>query len=106
MRDGDDRGFENVRVRHGEVLDLDRGNPLAAGLDHVLHPVGQLHVTVRIDRADIAGSEPSVLVNDLAALALEIAGNHPVAAHLSSPTETPSCGRSRPSPPTILSSTP
>jgi hypothetical protein len=60
-------------VRHGEVLDLDRGDPLAARLDDILQPISELDVAVRVDGADIAGSEPSIFVNDLAALALEIA---------------------------------
>ena len=60
MLDGDHRGLEHVGVRHGEVLDLDRGNPFAAGLDDVLQPVGELHVAVGVDRADVAGAEPAV----------------------------------------------
>ncbi len=58
MRDCDDRGFKNVRMRHREVLDLDGGNPLAARLDDVLEAIRELDVAVRIDGADIARSEP------------------------------------------------
>jgi hypothetical protein len=82
MFDRDDRGLEHVGMRHGEVLDLDRRNPLAAGLDDVLQPVGELHVTIGINRPNVARAEPAVLVYDLAALALEIARDHPVSAHL------------------------
>ena len=82
VRDRDDGGFEDVGVGHRKVLDLDRGDPLAAGLDHVLRTVGQLHESVRVDRADVARAEPSVFVDDLTALAFEVARDDPVAAHL------------------------
>src|SRR5579864_5346062 len=89
MLDRDDRGLEHVGVRHGEVLDLDRGNPLAARLDDVLQPVGELLVAVGIDRSDVAGAKPAVLVDCAGALALEIARNHPVAPHLQFPDRNP-----------------
>src|SRR6185437_13003497 len=85
MLDCDDRGLEHVGMRHGEVLDVDRGNPLAAGLDDVLQPVGELDEAVRVDRAHVARAEPAVLVDRSRALALEIAGNHPVSPHLQFP---------------------
>ena len=37
---GDHRRLGHVRVRHQRVLELDRGDPLAAGLDDVLGAVG------------------------------------------------------------------
>src|SRR3984957_3710927 len=81
MVDRNDRSLEHVWMRHGEVFDLDRGNPLAARLDDVLQPVGELYVTIGINRPDVARAEPAVLVYDLTALALEIARDHPVSAH-------------------------
>src|SRR5580693_7318915 len=82
MFDRDDRSLEHVGMRHGEILDLDRGNPLAARLDDVLEPVGELHVTVGVNRPDVARAEPAALVDDLSTLALEIACDHAVSAHL------------------------
>jgi hypothetical protein len=41
-----------------------------------------LHVAIGIDGRHVAGAEPAVVVDDLAAFALEIAGDHPVAPHL------------------------
>ena len=38
----DDRSFEHFRVPHHRVLELDRRDPLAAGLDDVLGAVGDL----------------------------------------------------------------
>ena len=73
MLDRDDSGLEHLGVRHGEVLDLDRGNPLAAGLDDILQPVGKLDVTIGINRANVTRAKPAILVYDLATLALEIA---------------------------------
>ena len=73
MRDGDDGRLEHVGMRDHQILDLDRGDPFAAGLDDVLQAVRQLHITIGIDGRDVAGAEPAVVVDDLAALALEIA---------------------------------
>ena len=47
MRDADDRGLGDQRVAHGRVLQGDGGDPFAAGLDHVLGAVGDLHVAIR-----------------------------------------------------------
>src|SRR5438132_4507305 len=57
----DHRRLEHRRVRHQCVLQLDRGDPLAAGLDDVLRAVGELEVPVFVDGPDVAGAEPSVL---------------------------------------------
>ncbi len=43
------------------VLQLDRGDPLPAGLDHVLGPVGDLEVAAVVDGADVAGAQPAVV---------------------------------------------
>src|SRR3984957_7315503 len=81
MLDRDDSGLEHVGVRHGEVLDLDRGNPFAAGLDDILQPVRKLDVTIGINRPDVPRTEPAVLVYGLTALAFEIARNDPISPH-------------------------
>ena len=54
------RRLQHRRVRHQVVLQLDRGDPLAAGLDDVLGAVGQGQETVRGERADVAGAQPAV----------------------------------------------
>ena len=43
-----------------DVLQRDRADPFAAGLDHVLRAVGDLHEAVGIDGRDVAGGEPAV----------------------------------------------
>ena len=42
------------------LLDLDRGDVLAAGDDHVLAAVAQLDVPVGVQHAEVAGAEPAV----------------------------------------------
>src|SRR3546814_7438543 len=56
----------------GGVFEVDRRDPFAARLDHVFRSVGDLHVAVGIECGDVAGGEPAVVVEHLAALALEI----------------------------------
>jgi hypothetical protein len=46
VRHADHRRLQHRRVAHGEVLQFDRADPFAAGLDHVLAAVGQLDVAV------------------------------------------------------------
>ncbi len=81
MRDADHRGLRHIRVADGEVLEVDGGDPLAAGLDHVLGAVGDLHVAERIDGGDVARVEEALLVEDLLALAAEIGLGHGGPAH-------------------------
>jgi hypothetical protein len=57
---GDARGHRHRRVGHRDVLDVDRADPLAPALDHVLGPVGDVHETVRVDGGHIPGGEPAV----------------------------------------------
>ncbi len=51
--------------------ELDRGDPLAARLDHVLGAVGDLHVAVRIDRGDIARVEIALRVEHVGPVSLK-----------------------------------
>src|ERR1700694_2116522 len=77
MLDADPRGLGPRGRPYGDVFPVDRADPLAAGLDHVLRAVGYLHVTVGIDGSDVAGGEPAravrVLPQRVAAFAPEIA---------------------------------
>ena len=45
------------RVLGDDVFELERGHPLAAGLDHVLQTVGHLQAAGRVDGPDVAGME-------------------------------------------------
>src|SRR5262249_13650359 len=66
---------------HRCVLEIDRADPFAARLDHVLRAVGDHHRAVLLDLADIAGGEP-VLVEELAlAVAFHVALHDPRPAH-------------------------
>src|SRR6266699_73535 len=48
-------------MRHQRVLELDRRDPLAAGLDHVLRPILDLDVSLWIERDDVTRLEPTVV---------------------------------------------
>src|SRR5206468_2981198 len=60
VRDRDDRGLRDRGVAHERVLERDRADPLAAGLDEVLGAVLDLDVAARVDGDDVAGAEPAV----------------------------------------------
>ena len=57
MMDADHGGFRHRGMADREVFQIDRRNPFAAGLDHVLGAIGDPHVAVRIDGGDVAGVE-------------------------------------------------
>ena len=59
--DADDRRLDDLRVRHEVALELDRRDPLAARLDDVLGPVGDLDVAPLVEGADVAGAQPAVV---------------------------------------------
>src|SRR5690349_15769278 len=46
MRNADHRGLRYFRMTDREILKVDRGNPFASRLDHVLGAVGDLHVAI------------------------------------------------------------
>ena len=64
MLDADHGGFRHLGVADREILQVDRGDPLAARLDDVLGAVGDLHVAVAVDGGDVAGVEEAVVVED------------------------------------------
>src|SRR4051794_41575114 len=68
-------------MSHYLVFEVDRGDPLAAGLDDVLRAVGDLGVTAFVHRADVAGAQPAV-VEALGRGILIIRCGDPRAAHL------------------------
>src|SRR5581483_8966285 len=53
--------LDDQRVAHEVVLELDGRDPLAARLDDVLGPVGDLDVAALVERPDVAGAQPSVV---------------------------------------------
>src|SRR6266849_5041506 len=59
--DGDHRALEYLGMRHQGILDLHRGNPFAAGFDHVLGAIGDLDETAIIDRAHVTGAQPPLV---------------------------------------------
>src|SRR4051812_29955766 len=59
--DADDRRLLDLGVGHDLVLELHRGDPLAAGLHDVLRAVHELDVALAGDRRHVAGAQPPVL---------------------------------------------
>jgi hypothetical protein len=48
------------------ILERDRADPLTARAHHVLGPVGDVHVALRVDGRDVAGREPALAVERFA----------------------------------------
>src|SRR6185312_1625496 len=73
----------DIGMAHRRVLDVDRADPFAAGLDDVLAAVDDLHIALLVDRRDVAGAEPALVVEGRRArrLIVEIAADDPRAAH-------------------------
>ena len=71
------------RVAHQHVLHLGGIDVLAPGHDHVLDPVVDVEVAVGVEVADVAGTEPPVLVDRLARRlrVVPVALHHLLAAH-------------------------
>jgi hypothetical protein len=59
-------------MRHQGVLQLDRADPLTAGLDDILAAVGDLDETVEQRRGHIAGAQPAV--HELLRVVVEVVG--------------------------------
>ena len=97
--DADDRRLDDVGVAHQGVLEVDRGDPLAAGLDDVLGPVGERDVAQRVEGADVAGAQPAVveLLGHLAGRRGRSSWRSPTARapRARRPTRRPRGGRSR-----------
>ncbi len=55
----DDADFLHGRVAQQHALDLDRRDVLAAADDHVLDPIANLDVAVRVDDRGVAAVEPA-----------------------------------------------
>ncbi|MNS59981.1 hypothetical protein D3C72_929560 [compost metagenome] len=60
MRNTDDGRLRDQRMGRYRVLDLDRGDPLAARLDDVLDAVGDQQIPAAVNGCHIAGIEPYV----------------------------------------------
>ena len=77
MGNADDSGFLHARMRERSVLEINRADPLASGLDHVLGSIGKLNEAVGMDLRDISRREPSFRVTRLGALRPVIARRDP-----------------------------
>src|SRR5690348_14988370 len=47
-------GLGHIGMSDGDIFELDRADPFAARLDHVLRPIGDLQIAVGVERADVA----------------------------------------------------
>src|SRR3954454_1315238 len=66
MIDPDDGRFRDSGMPHRQIFQVDRRNPLTAGLDHILGTVRDPHVSVAVDGGDVAGVEIAFLIEDVA----------------------------------------
>ena len=90
MRDTDHGRAGHALGANRDILDLDRGNPFAAGFDHVLSAVGDLHVAEFVERSHIAGVEKTVWLEAIAVIVaragvFEIGPRHGGATHHQAP---------------------
>src|SRR3546814_10811202 len=69
--DADRRRLLHPRRADRGVFELDRADPFAARLDHILRAVGDLHHAVGVQHRDVAGVEPALTVRGLG-IGLEI----------------------------------
>src|ERR1041385_852839 len=60
MCHGNHPGFAHRRMAHQRVLQINRADPLAAGLYQVLAAIHQLDAAIRIDRGNVPSAEPAV----------------------------------------------
>src|SRR5262245_46457182 len=81
MLHADHRCFRHFGMADGEVLEVDRGNPLAARFDHVLGAVVDLHMAVAVDGGDVTGVEETLLVEERVIL-LKVGPGHAWSAYL------------------------
>ena len=77
MSHRDHGGLRDRRVAHQTVLERDRTDPLATGLDEILRSILNLHRAALVDRRDVAGLEPAVGREPIGAIILEVTGCHP-----------------------------
>lgn len=63
-----------------DVFEINAAYPFAAGFDHILAAICDLHVTLAIDHSHVTGREPSIL-QYLATLVLEISFDDPGSSH-------------------------
>src|SRR3546814_1941461 len=66
-------------MRHRNIFKLDRTDPFATGLDHVLAAIRDLQKAVTVEMRNVAGREPAILQRVV--VMTEIAIDHPVAAY-------------------------
>src|SRR5262249_40088894 len=57
--DADYRDFRYAAMLRDDILELERGNPLAAGFDDVLDAIGDLNIAVGTDVSDVVGVQIS-----------------------------------------------
>ena len=79
---GDHRGLGDGAVSHQLVLEVDRGDPFATGLDEILGPIADAHASALVDADDVAGAEPAVVGELVGARPAVVGGGDPGAADL------------------------
>jgi hypothetical protein len=62
MRDADDSGFSDSRMTHEHFFHLGREHVESRHDDQILGSIEQIEIAVSVDRCDVAGVEPTVVV--------------------------------------------
>ncbi len=57
--------FGDAGTADSRIFQFDRADPLAAGLDHILGPVGDLHRAIGMQHRDIAGIKPAIILDGI-----------------------------------------
>src|SRR5882757_5443415 len=79
MGNTDHGGLRHTGATDRQIFDVDRTDPFAPGLDHVLGAIRELDAVVLVHYGEIAGVEPSILQQRL--LVAVIAADDPGTAH-------------------------
>ncbi len=82
VRPAHDRGVAHPWVGEQDRLDLARIHLLTTTVDHVVGAAGQEEIAVRVEKTDVAGVEPTVVGESVAAGRTRIGANHPWPADL------------------------
>src|SRR5215468_8002415 len=82
MGHADDRSLCDRVMRHDCILHVDRGDPFATALDHVLDPIGELEIPILVDRTRVAATPMTVFGKAVGGIGhIVVLSSDPRAAH-------------------------
>src|SRR6516162_11844880 len=82
MGHADDCGLCDRAMRHDRILHVDRRDPFATALDHVLDPIGELEIPIFVDRPRVAAPPITVFGKAVGGIGhIVVLSSDPRAAH-------------------------